>query len=144
MTISAFMSVRTYVSSVPSSHTFEFCCHRGNTKVQQLNIAYKWLLNKPYENEVTLTEQNPPLKYCQPLELLTQLKKGLDLLMLKIWGLLVKGLKSYQLSKLEVSRKSLPLWPFQPICVQAHSARVRTRARSNHFQSLTAGNFEAL
>ena len=28
--------------------------------------------NKPYLNEVTLTEQNPPLKCCWPLELLTQ------------------------------------------------------------------------
>ena len=45
------------------------------------------LLNKPYVNEVTLTGQNPPLKYCQPLELLTQLEKDIDLSMLKIWGL---------------------------------------------------------
>ena len=34
--------------------------------------------------------------------------------------------------------------PFQPTHVQSHSARVRTQARSNHFQSLTASNFEAL
>ena len=45
------------------------------------------LLNKPYVNEVTLTGQNPLLKYCQPLELLTQLEKDIDLSMLKIWGL---------------------------------------------------------
>ena len=45
------------------------------------------LLNKPYVNEVTLTGQNPPLTYCQPLELLTQLGKDIDLSMLKIWGL---------------------------------------------------------
>ena len=45
------------------------------------------LLNKPYVNEVTLTGQNPPLKYCQPQELLTQLEKDIDLSMLKIWGL---------------------------------------------------------
>ena len=38
-------------------------------------------------NEVTLTGQKPSLKFCQPLELLTQFVKGLDLLMLKIWGL---------------------------------------------------------
>ena len=43
------------------------------------SFTYMRLVNKPYENKVTLTEQNPPLKYCQPLELLTQLKKGLDL-----------------------------------------------------------------
>ena len=79
-----------------------------------------------------------------PLNLSYILKRGLDLSILKIWGLLVKGLQSYQLSKLEFSRKSLPLRPFHPNCVQSHSARVRTRARSKHFQSLTAGNFEAL
>ena len=38
-------------------------------------------------------------------------KRGLDLSILKIWGLLVKGLQSYQLSKLEVTRKSLPTGP---------------------------------
>ena len=42
------------------------------------------LLNKPYENEVTLRGHNIPLKCCQPLEILTQFLKGLDLLMLKI------------------------------------------------------------
>ena len=46
--------------------------------LQLLNFAYKRLLNKPYENEVTLTGQNPPLKCYQPLELFTQLKRGLD------------------------------------------------------------------
>ena len=44
-------------------------------------------LNKPYVNEVTLSKQNPALKCCQSLELLTQLKRELDLLMLKIWSL---------------------------------------------------------
>ena len=51
--------------------------------IQLLNFAYKRLLNKPYENEVTLTEQNPPLEYCQPVELLGQLKRSLDLKILK-------------------------------------------------------------
>ena len=45
------------------------------------------LLNKPYVNKVFLTGQNSPLKYCQPLELLTQLGKDIDLSMLKIWNL---------------------------------------------------------
>ena len=49
-------------------------------KVCELQIQLKsdetaWLLNKLYVNEVTLTGQNPPLKYCQPLELLTQFKR---------------------------------------------------------------------
>ena len=61
--------------------------------------------NKPYVNEVTLTGQNLPLKCCQPLDFQCTFLKGLDLLMLKILGLLIKGLQSYQLSKLEVSRK---------------------------------------
>ena len=36
--------------------------------IQPRNFAYMWLLNKPYENEVTLTEQNPRSKCCQHLE----------------------------------------------------------------------------
>ena len=38
-------------------------------------------------NEVYLTGQKPSLKFCYPHEILTQFVKGLDLLMLKIWGL---------------------------------------------------------
>ena len=56
-------------------------------KVQPWPLAYKRLLNKPYVNEVTLTRQNPPLKCFQLLELMTKLKRGLDLSKLKIWGL---------------------------------------------------------
>ena len=37
------------------------------------------LVNKPYINEVTLTGQNVPLKCCQLLGLLTQLKREIDL-----------------------------------------------------------------
>ena len=37
--------------------------------IQPWPLALKRLLNKPYENEVTLTWQNPPLKCYQPLEL---------------------------------------------------------------------------
>ena len=45
------------------------------------------LLNKPYENDVTLRGQNIPLKCCQPLDFLYTSLKGLDLLMLQIWSL---------------------------------------------------------
>ena len=38
-------------------------------EIQLPTFAYKWLLNKPYENEVTLREQNLPLKCSQPLEI---------------------------------------------------------------------------
>ena len=50
------------------------------------------LVDKHYQNEATLTGQNPPLKCCQPLKILTHFITGLDLLMIEIWNLLVKGL----------------------------------------------------
>ena len=59
-------------------------CH---TNLQLWTFAYVQLLNKPYENEVTLTRQKLPLKCCQPLETLRHLIKGLDLSMLEIRGL---------------------------------------------------------
>ena len=37
-------------------------------EIQLPTFAYIQLLNKPYENEVTLTEQNPRSKSCQRLE----------------------------------------------------------------------------
>ena len=47
--------------------------------IQSRAKVYKRLLNKPYENEVTLREQNPPLKCCQPLDILTSFEMGIDL-----------------------------------------------------------------
>ena len=41
-----------------------------------------------------MTGQRLPLKYCQPLEILTNFIKGLDLSILEILGLLIKGLQS--------------------------------------------------
>ena len=55
--------------------------------IQLQTFAYIWLLNKLYKDKVTLTGQNPPLKCCQPLEILTHFMMGLDLLMIEIWGL---------------------------------------------------------
>ena len=52
-------------------------------------------------NEVTLTGQNLPLECCYPLKILTQFLKRLDLLMLKIRALVVKGLQSYRPSNFE-------------------------------------------
>ena len=37
------------------------------------------LVNKHYQNEVTLTGKNEPLESCQPLEILAPRKMGLDL-----------------------------------------------------------------
>ena len=50
--------------------TPDYCgAMRGEVKIQLLNFAYKLLLNKPYENEVTLTGQNITLKCYKPFEL---------------------------------------------------------------------------
>ena len=57
-------------------------------KVVSLQLRAKQtapLVNKHYQNEVTLTGQNPPLKCCQPLESLARLIT--DLSMIEIWGL---------------------------------------------------------
>ena len=43
---------------------------------------YLQLLNNPYENEVSLTEQKLPLKCCQPLDFQYAFLKGLDLFLL--------------------------------------------------------------
>ena len=53
-----------------------------SSDLQLLTFAYKRLLNKPYENEVTLTRRNLRLKCCQPLEILTNFITGLELKML--------------------------------------------------------------
>ena len=58
--------------------------------IDSVEIKYSYVHMKPLQsmfmkrNEVVLTRQNPPLKCCQLLELWTQLKKDLDLSMLKI------------------------------------------------------------
>ena len=72
-----------------------------NFFIQSWTFVYARLLNKPYVNEITLTGQNPSLKHCLALEILTQFFKGLDFLMLKIWNLQVKGLQSYRPSNFE-------------------------------------------
>ena len=67
----------------PSLRIFFFFAH----EIQPWPLAIKRLLNNPYVNGVNLTKQNPLLKCRQHLETLHTLKKGLDLLMLKILGL---------------------------------------------------------
>ena len=52
-------------------------------KIQLWTFAYVGLLNKPYENEVTLREQKIPLICCQPLDCLDAFLKGLDFLFIK-------------------------------------------------------------
>ena len=59
----------------------------GSVEIQLPTFAFTRLLNKPYENEVTLTGQNPPLKCCQHIEIQYTVRKRVDLLMLKILGL---------------------------------------------------------
>ena len=73
----------------------------GKRHLHYANLISERLLNKPYIEEVTLSKQNPAFKCCQSLEILTNFLKGIDLSMLKIWDLQVKGLQSYQLSNIE-------------------------------------------
>ena len=54
------LSARYLVSSFATSFQSQ--------NIQPWPLAYKWLLNKPYENEVTLTRQNQALKCCHALE----------------------------------------------------------------------------
>ena len=56
-------------------------------------------------------------------------KKDLDLLILLILGLQIKGLQSYQLSKLEVSRISLPSGPLKLVSPVSSSTRVKPFSR---------------
>ena len=44
------------------------CREYVTLQIQLWTFANVQLLNKPYENEVTLTGQNPPSKCCQHLE----------------------------------------------------------------------------
>ena len=70
-----------YISSIPG------VTGAGMIKIQTRTKLYLRLLNKPYVNGVTLREENLPLKCCQPLEILTSLKKGLHFSIQIIWGL---------------------------------------------------------
>ena len=54
---------------------FPFISSIELTLVHLWPFSYVWLLNKPYENEVTLKGQNTPLKCCQPLELLLYIER---------------------------------------------------------------------
>ena len=47
----------------------------SNHLLQPWPLGYKRLLNKPYVNEVNLTGQKPPLKYCQYLEIQCAVRK---------------------------------------------------------------------
>ena len=68
-----------------STHLYLLLSFSANIQLRAKQTAP--LVNKHYQNDVTLTGYNPPLKCCQPLEILAQPKMGLDLLMMKIWGL---------------------------------------------------------
>ena len=69
--------------------------HQLNIKVfvtLDTGTQNRCLLHKPYVNEVNLSRQYPSLKCCQLLKLFTQYLRDLDLSMLKMWGLQIKGL----------------------------------------------------
>ena len=112
--------------------------------LKKMSKHYIRLLNKPYENKVNLTWHNPPLKCCQSLEISTQLKRGLDLLMIKILDLQVKGLQSYWLSKFE---NDLTLDVLKPgPNALAHTSAEMAKAADFLLRTptLTASNFAAL
>ena len=44
--------------------------------VQLWALAHVWLVDKSYEDEDTLREQNLPLKCCQPFEELIHFEEG--------------------------------------------------------------------
>ena len=67
----------------------------------ETSLKYIRLLDKPYVNEITLRGQKPPLQCGQPLDFLCAILKDLDLLTLRIQGLQVKLLQSYQPSNFE-------------------------------------------
>ena len=50
---------------------------KQNITVHYANLISERLLNKPYVNEVTLSQQNQALKCCQSLEFLPLFVKGL-------------------------------------------------------------------
>ena len=79
-----------YVYVVP--HEPEWYSYKNYIQLRAKQTAS--LVNNHYQNVVTLTGQSPPLKCYQPFEILTQFITGLDLLMIEIWGLWVKGLQS--------------------------------------------------
>ena len=64
------MSHYSGISNVIPGYSYHFLTFdlKNVENIQPSNFAYIWLLNKPYENEVTLAGQNLPLKSCQYLE----------------------------------------------------------------------------
>ena len=65
---------------------------RVNVELKQGKNIQEQLLNKLYVNEVTLRGQKPPLKCCYPLDFSYIFTKSLYLLLMKIWGMYIKGL----------------------------------------------------
>ena len=104
---------------------------------QLTTFAYIRLVNKPCENEVVLREQNISLKCFQPLELLMYFGRVVRSLQKSNIGSVGKRAVSYELSKWDFSRKSLPLWPLEPKIAQRVSFRIQVRLGSNHSQRLT-------
>ena len=71
-------------------------------QIQLWPYAYVWLLNKPYENEVTLRGQNIPLKCCKHAKLLMCIGRGLrSFHTLNVGSVLVKELQIYRPSNFE-------------------------------------------
>ena len=84
------------------------------------------LVNKHYQNEVTLTGQNPPLKCCQPLEILTHFITGLDLSMIEIWQGSRQGSHRTGARISGEPRGSTTFSLFNAICTSFHLSTIRT------------------
>ena len=111
-----------------------------------LNI-YSEVQNKPTicsffkQTEVILRRQNIPLNCHQPLELLMYIGKGFRSFNAENLGSVGQRASKLPAFKVGGHKKKSAHRP-RPHSYQ--SASVRTRAKSNHSQSLMAGNFAAL
>ena len=132
-------SIKNVLSKREGVPVIEFCADFQDLQLYWLEIAT--LLNKPYENEVTSREQNLYLRYCQPLELLIYFGK-----VVRSFNTGNSEFVGQRASKL----LAVKFGGFKKKCAARphphsnHSAHIRERLGSNHFQSLLTGNFAAL
>ena len=75
ITISFYPIIQVKSFSTKKSQHLESILLYSWWTIQPWPLAYKRLLNKPYVNEVNLTGQKPPLKYCQDIEIQYAVRK---------------------------------------------------------------------
>ena len=104
----------------------------------ETSLAYGYLIS-PMKMRSLWKGKTYAKNTTSPLNLSYISKRGLDLSILKIQGLLVKGLQSYQLSAGH-KKKSAD----QPRPLSNQSPRIQVVLGLNHSQSLMAEHFAAL